>query len=163
MNNSFQRRSTGQPGAKVLDRAGLKNRAIRLLARREHSRAEMFSKLAAVGEAEEVASVVQDLEATGLLSDARFAESYLRTYGERFGAAKLRQNLRSKGLDKELVDNHLAEAELADEAERAKALWERKFGSAPADSREWGKQARFLQSRGFSSSIISRLLKHLDE
>jgi regulatory protein len=51
-------------------------------------------------------------------------------------------------------------AELGDELERARAVWAKKFSAAPADAREWARQARFLQSRGFSTEIIRKLLKH---
>jgi regulatory protein len=36
----------------------------------------------------------------------------------------------------------------------------RKFSAAPArPPKEWARQARFLQSRGFAGDIIRRLLK----
>jgi regulatory protein len=38
-------------------------------------------------------------------------------------------------------------------------VWSRKFSAAPGDAREWARQARFLQSRGFATDIIRRLLK----
>jgi len=43
--------------------------------------------------------------------------------------------------------------------ERARAAWSRKFSAAPANAKEWARQARFLQSRGFASDIVRRLLK----
>jgi regulatory protein len=135
----------------------LRRRAIGLLARREHSRAELARKLAADGSQEEIEAVLAQLETVGLLSDARCAEAYLRSHAERFGAAKLRQNLRSKGIGDELAEVQLAA--LPDELERARAVWTRKFGAAPRDTRDWARQARFLQSRGFAGDIIRRLLK----
>ena len=137
----------------------LRARAIRLLARREHSRAELARKLAEHGTAEEIDDVLQNLAATGLLSDARYAEAYVRGHAARFGAARLRQTLRQKGIAGELIDAQLAGAEAGDELARARGVWARKYGAAPADAREWARQARFLQSRGFSSDVIRKLLK----
>ena len=137
----------------------LKARAIRLLARREHSRAELARKLAADGTQEEIEAVLAELTASGLLSDARYAEAYLRTNAGRFGAAKLRQTLRAKGIAGELVEEQLAAADAPDELFRAREIWARKFGTTPADAREWARQARFLQSRGFSADVIRKLLK----
>ena len=135
----------------------LRRRAIGLLARREHSRAELARKLAADGTAEDIETVLAQLEVEGLLSDARYAEAYVRTYAGRFGAAKLRQTLRTKGIDDALCNSQLAA--MPDEIERARGIWARKFGTPPTDAREWARQARFLQGRGFSADVIRRLLK----
>ena len=135
----------------------LRSRAIRLLARREHTRAELAKKLAPHGTQEEMASVLADLERNGLLSDARAAAAYVRGHAARFGAARLRQALRNKGVAGELIEEQVTE--LPQEIDRARAIWTRKFGVAPADAHEWAKQARFLQSRGFATDVIRRLLK----
>jgi len=139
----------------------LRSRAIRLLARREHTRAELAGKLATHGTQEDIETVLADLERSGLLSDARAAAAYVRGHAARFGAARLRQTLRTKGVDSELIEEQVAE--LPAEIERAREVWARKFGSAPGDAREWAKQARFLQSRGFASDVIRRLLKDTAE
>ncbi|CAB1370945.1 recombination regulator RecX [Denitratisoma oestradiolicum] len=141
----------------------LKPRAIRLLARREHSRAELARKLSPYGSPEEVDIVLTELQDTNLLSDARFAQSYLRSHGERLGAARLRQTLRTKGVDEELIAASLREADLPDEMARARAIWARKFAAPPADAREWARQARFLQSRGFGTELIRKVLKESAE
>ena len=141
----------------------LKQRAVRLLARREHSRAELARKLEPHGGRQDIDVVLDDLERAGLLSDARFAEAYLRSHGDRLGAAKLRHALRGKGVDAGTVDAQIAAAGLPDEIERARDVWARKFPAPPADAREWGRQARFLQSRGFSADVIRRILKQIED
>ena len=137
----------------------LRGRAIRLLARREHSRAELAKKLAALGSTEEINHVLDQLEHSGLLSDARTAAAYVRGHAARFGAARLCQSLRAKGISSELIEASLAQEEILDEQQRARAIWRRKFAVKPHDAREWARQARFLQSRGFSTDIIRKLLK----
>lgn len=136
-------------------------RAVRLLARREHTRAELARKLAPHGPPEDIETVLNELARTGLQSDHRFAESYIRSQAARLGSARLRQALRTKGVAGELIDAQVGE--LPDDAERAQAVWQRKFGAPPADAREWAKQARFLQGRGFSVEVIRRLLKDAAE
>ncbi len=137
----------------------LRQKAIRLLARREHTHAELARKLAAHGTPEEIATVLAEMQATQLQSDSRAAESYVRSHANRLGTARLRQNLKTRGVAGELIDTHLAEGTLSDELERARAVWRKKFQDAPADAREWARQARFLQGRGFSGDVIRRLLK----
>jgi regulatory protein len=139
----------------------LRKRAVACLARREHSRAELARKLAAHGSEEEIEPVLQDLERQGLLSDARFADAYLRSRAGQRGNARLRQDLRAKGLAADIIESQVAG--LTDELERARAVWTRKYGAAPADGKEWARQARFLQGRGFSADTIRRLLKGIEE
>jgi regulatory protein len=128
-----------------------------LLARREHGRAELKRKLAAYGTEEDIANVLTQLETEGLLSDARAAGAYVRAHAGRLGAARLRQDLRTRGLDPDLAGTDFAE--LGDELQRARAVWSRKYSSPPQDAREWAQQARFLQGRGFATNVIRRLLK----
>ena len=137
----------------------LRQQAIRLLARREHTRIELARKLAAHGTPEEIGAVLAELQASRLQSDDRAAESYVRNHAARLGASRLRQNLKTRGVAGELIDAQLASGSLPDELERARAVWNKKFADAPGDAREWARQARFLQGRGFSTEIIRRLLK----
>jgi Uncharacterized protein conserved in bacteria len=137
----------------------LRQQAIRLLARREHTRAELTRKLAPLGTKEEIETVLNELAHAGLQSDARFAEGWLLSQAGRLGAARLRQTLRAKGVAAELVEARIAA--LPDELERARGVWRKKFGAPPADAREWARQARFLQGRGFSAETIHQLLKEI--
>ena len=146
--------------------SSLRQQALKLLARREHSRAELAQKLAASAGKEEILIVLDQLEETGLISDRRTAEAYLRSHAQRLGAARLRQDLRAKGIAAELIDECLgteAEAPLASEEERALQVWQKKFGQAAEDARDWARQARFLQARGFSSATIRKVLKSAGE
>ena len=137
----------------------LRQQAIRLLARREHTHAELRKKLAGEATNDEIDAVLADLATTGLLSDERTAASYLRSNSARFGAAKLKHSLRVKGADDDTIVAAMEAADMPDEIERARAIWLRKFRIAPQNQKEWARQARFLQSRGFSSDVIRRLLK----
>lgn len=120
-----------------------------------------MAKLAPHGSEEEIDHVLTDLQGSGLLSDARFAEAWVRSRATRDGLARLRQSLRQKGIADHLIAT--AVDELPDELGRAREVWAKKFGAAPADAKEWAKQARFLQGRGFSVDVIRRLLKNTDE
>jgi regulatory protein len=139
----------------------LRQRAVKLLARREHTRSELARKLAAHGTPEEIDTVLNQLATTGLQSDSRFTESYLRSQAARLGAARLRQALRTKGVSTEVVDTHIVD--LPDELERARVIWQKKFSAPPADARQWARQARFLQGRGFPVEIIRKLMKECEE
>lgn len=143
----------------------LKGRALRHLARREHSRAELERKLAPHAEdgpagsaAEQIRAALDELAAHGLLSDERAAESALTRASARFGQRRLRQTLQAKGLAPELVAATLERAK-GSELERAVAVWQRRFGAAPATPAERARQARFLAGRGFDGEVIRRVLR----
>jgi regulatory protein len=137
-------------------------RAVSLLARREHSRAELRRKLLRHlppdGEAESVDRVLDQLIAKDMLSDARFVQSRVRVRGQRYGVARIRQELRQHGLGAEVVGSALAPLSQT-EFERAWSVWERKFGAAPADEPQRARQMRFLAARGFSPDTVFRVMK----
>ena len=137
----------------------LRQEAIRLLARREHTRAELARKLAGLGTAEDIDGVLAEMEASQLQSDSRAAESWLRGNAARLGSSRLRHSLKSRGLAPELIEAQIEQADLPDEMDRARAVWSRKFSAAPSNAKEWARQARFLQSRGFAGDVVHRLLK----
>ena len=140
----------------------LKGRALKMLARREHSRAELARKLADDATPEDLQAVLDHLERSGLLSDARFAESFVSSRAPRVGNARLRYDLRAKGIADDLIAAALP-AETDSETSRAREVWRRKFGVAPADRAGYARQARFLQSRGFAVEVIRKVLREIEE
>lgn len=137
----------------------LRERALRHLARRDHSRAELTRKLAAHGEAEEIEAVIERMGELGLQSDTRYAEAFVRGKAGRFGASRLRSELARRGIDRDLIDEALAGECVESESERARTVLRGRFTAPPADAREWARQARFLQTRGFAPDLIRKLLK----
>ena len=137
----------------------LRERALRHLARRDHSRAELARKLAAHGDADEIDAVIERMGELGLQSDTRYAEAFVRGKAGRFGASRLRSELARRGIDRDLIDEAIAGECVESEADRARAVLRARFAAAPADAREWARQARFLQTRGFAPDLIRKLLK----
>jgi regulatory protein len=156
----------------------LKGRALRYLAQREHSRAELERKLArfvAVADADAAADAdpdehrraaqaqltraLDELAAAGLLSDSRAADAVLSAQGQRFGIRRLKQVLQQKGLAPDLVSHTLQQAK-GTELARAHEVWRRRFGTTPAaDAAERAKQMRFLAGRGFDGDVIRRVVQ----
>lgn len=190
-----------------LTEAALQERALRLLATREHSRFELRRKLmrgtpsrsrllrgrapnkadSSAGDgasASDSASnsarinawadaVLDDLARHGLLSDERFAESFVRRGIDRgHGPLKISAGLRSRAVADNIIDDALT---FSDDfwLECARAAQAKRFGNAgnngggtgeseaddaPANRSEWARRARFLAGRGFASDIIYRTL-----
>lgn len=137
----------------------LRGRAIRLLARREHSRHELARKLAAhAQDADELESVLDALEAQGWLSERRVVEQVVHARRRRFGARRIARELTEKGIGEETVAATLKTLE-KEEVESARAVWRRKFSRLPRTAADRARQVRFLQGRGFSFDTIMQVLK----
>ncbi len=136
----------------------LRVRALQLLTRRDHSRAELRAKLAADAEsAEQLDAVLDRLETEKLLSDHRYASQRVVSRARRYGDARLRQDLRQHGVSDENIAAALPDG--GDEAKRCLAVWTRKFGQPPQTLEDRAKQMRFLQYRGFSGEAIKETLR----
>ena len=132
--------------------------AVRLLARREHSRRELWIKLDQRGfDAELIDELLTKLADKGWQSDRRFAESYVRARVERgYGPERIRAELRQRGVEESLADAALAEAEV-DWPALARAQLLRHFRTAPTDFAERLKRYRYLQNRGFAPDLARAL------
>ncbi len=138
-----------------------RNVAMDLLSRREHSRAELASKLCqrefATGEIDEA---LDRLQQEGLQSDQRFCENFIYFRAKKGrGPVRIRHELSQKGVSDTLIEEQMERLDLdwreIMEQERCK-----KFGDqVPVDYREKSKQARFLQNRGFSADEVMRLFR----
>ncbi|EWH01349.1 regulatory protein RecX [Halomonas sp. BC04] len=136
--------------------------AIRLLARREYSRAELVERLAAKGhDAAAIGDCLDALAEQGLQSDSRFAESFLRSRVARGqGPLKIRGELSRRGIDRATLEAAFAEAEEVDWFALACDSLARRF-DGPGDSpRERARRERFLASRGFDFEHLRHALDH---
>lgn len=134
----------------------LRERALGLLARREHSRAELTRKLALASfSAGEIAPLLDEFEQKNWLSDRRFAESYVADHRARAGSVKLAYELRQRGVGDDDIEAVLS-AHRDSELDRARDVWRKKFGTPPVDAAEKAKHIRFMLSRGFAQDIIQK-------
>ena len=136
----------------------LKGRALRLLSMREHSRSELERKLSPFEEEPgTLALALDDLQAKGFISEQRVIESVINRRAAKLGTARIKHELQGKGLNPEAVSAALAGLK-ATELARAREVWRRKFGEAPADASAAAKQMRFLAARGFGGEVIRRVV-----
>lgn len=135
--------------------------ALRSLGRREHSAAQLKSKLKFRGYDETtIAQTVDALAEKGWQSDARFAELLVRSrIAGGYGPLRIRAELAVAGVpDAEIA----AVLEAADCDWRALAVrtHQRKFGALPDGAAQSAKQYRYLAARGFNSEQIFAALKN---
>jgi len=133
---------------------------MRLLAHREHSRAELRRKLQArFPNSDAIEPVLEGLEERGYLNDERFVEEYLTSRRRKgYGPLRIKAELRERGIGQDLITRHLTE----DDAEWYRLMQQAaasKVGGSPDFNRKTQqKAARFLEYRGFPASMIRRYL-----
>lgn len=138
------------------DPADIRRAAIELLSRREHCAAEIRSKLLArFGREAPIDSELERLLAEGLLSDARFAETFVRMHRNRgHGPLRILRELEQRGVAGELAAAAV-DARSRDWHQLARAWKRRRFGEQkPASAADWQRVARHLQQRGFTPEHI---------
>ena len=150
----FGRRARSSSDGDSAAPVNLRAKAIGFLARREHSRAEILTKLKRFStDKAAIEALLDALTSENLLSERRAAQSIVRARSERQGAMRVAGELRARGIAGELADEVLRGLHET-EAVRARALWERKFGVAAVDAQGRARQMRFLQTRGFATDVI---------
>lgn len=143
----------------------LKERAMDILARREHSREELYRKLSYKGfESDEVKAVIESLQLQGLLSDERYAESYVRSRAERgFGPLRIQCELKERGVDDTLIAQVISQ-ECIDWNEKCRVVWKKKYNRFESfGSQAYAAQVRFLTQRGYRQEAIHVVLQSLTE
>lgn len=132
------------------------NRAMRLLAQRDHSEAELRRKLVAqsASEADVEQSIAYCYE-HNWLDDGRFAERYVVLRSQKgYGAQRIQQELMMKGISRTTIRDTLQESAV-DWESLARKTARKRFGPVlPTDWQKRAKVQRFLLYRGFFQEEI---------
>ena len=136
-----------------------------LLSRRAWTRAELTRRLRRRGATEAIAAdVVADLAARGYVDDAAFARHWVATRSARgYGAARLRAELRARGVAAPLVEAAVAELGVPSVLARARSVAERR---RPAlrdvePARAAARLRDHLMRRGYSAGIAARVVREV--
>ncbi len=135
-------------------------KALTLLARREHSCRELRRKLRERSFPEEIIDqVIDSLLKSSYLDDRRFAQEWVRQRLERRpeGTRKLAAALAAKGVDRQIVQEVLAEVDEYEAAQRACEKLMRK----PSMTRD--RCIRSLANKGFSRKVIDSCVDAEDD
>jgi len=143
------------------DEATIREAAIKLLARREHSEYELRAKLAKRDyDGDAVGAVIEALRGENLVSDERFAEAYVQSrVNKGFGPVRIRGELQQRGVSDALAQEALNAADCDWNAAAVEQL-QRRFGTgAPLDRRERLRRYSYLSRRGFSGDQVNQALE----
>ena len=137
-----------------------KEAAIQLLSRRDHGQYELYQKLALKGyEEADIEAAINFCLDHNYLDDLRYAKSQIRQHVYKgHGERRIRQELAQKRVAESIVDEAMME-EPQDWFELARMVAEKKFkGIKAKDQKDYAKQVRFMQYRGYSFDQISYAL-----
>ena len=159
---AFQRRK------KIYDEAMLYEYAVGALGRKMRTVAELKRLMREkVRHQDEVGQllvevVIAKLKEQKYLNDTNYAESYarFRRENEKFGRARVAQDLKTKGVHGDIIEKTLGAAyQDVNEEQLAREYLQRKRIRKPATQREAAKVFRALARAGFASRVIFRILK----
>lgn len=147
-------------------RLGAYDRAVRMLAAAGRGREDLRRRLVQKGERpEHAAAAVERLAAQGLIDDAAFARSYVRSKAAGHGKRRIAMDLARKGITKDAVAAALEEAlpDATDTAESIERLVERKLRSLASydAATRYRRLLGFLARRGFGADEIRRALSRI--
>src|ERR1035438_5659322 len=153
-----------------LSEAGLYDYAVKSLGRAMRTEAEMrrlMQRRIEPGERGEtaIAAALARLREHGYLDDAVFAETYarLRQQNEKLGERRVRNDLKQKGVDGELITETLeARYGQTNEEALAREHLERRRLRKPENEKETAWIMRRLEGAGFSTGVIYKILRQWD-
>jgi regulatory protein len=167
-----------QSQPQILSFSRLLDRAMRILAQRDHGREELRRKLQQSVQRvawiqkkepeiitdEQLEKVLNWCMENGWLSDERFTERFIESRSRKgFGSQRIRLELAQKGIDREAIDLAMEQTNI-DWSDCAAQLAERKFGHPlPKEWKEKAKVLRYLQSKGFMSEDIQAIFRNFDD
>ena len=139
--------------------AGVYNKALDLLSRREHSRKELYIKLTKRFDCkDEINLTLDQLEENNLLCDSRFTEEYVHSRRRKgFGPLKISMELEKKGVKDSLISSEIDK--FNDWDKLAELSFKKRFpDGASKNFKELQKQKNFLTNKGFSFYQIESVL-----
>ncbi|MCR5480700.1 MAG: recombination regulator RecX [Ruminococcus sp.] len=140
-----------------------RERALYLLDRRDYSFVEMFKKLRQNYDEDLCYRVMQRLVELGAINDRRYAQGLARHYIEvkLFGRRRAFQEMRLKGLTKEVIDIALSEYDEGVE-ERLHTLIEKKYLRIMTDEKGINRAKNSLVRYGYDYSDINKAFKQIE-
>jgi len=136
---------------------------LRKLSAQARTRTELERALAKREVPEEAAASVLDrMDEVGLIDDASFARDWVASRQQRrhLSRTALRRELQTKGVDRDLIDDALADVAPDDEHTAALDLARRRAAAMGGLAREvaYRRLGGVLARRGFSGSVVAQVL-----
>ena len=141
-----------------------KERALYLLKSSGKTEAWMKKKLQEAGYPEEAVDYAMNfLKEYGFINDRAYAESYVRSYGNRKSRRQLVYDLQQKGVCQEYIEESFSQSKVDDEESARQLLCKRLRGKREISYEEKGRLSAYLGRKGYSYEIINRVIRELTD
>ena len=139
-------------------------KALTLLEYRSHSKKELTDKISRTMDREDAKKAAEKMAEIGLIDDRDYAERYAKELFERkrFGKNRVKQELKLKGIDNEIIEDVLSLYEDFDVKEQIEAILNTKYPNYLLDEKVQRRAVAALQRRGYSFTDIRAFLKELE-
>lgn len=134
--------------------------AVRFLGYRDYSEKELLRRLARAGY--DGTAAVERLVGLGYIDDERYAREFVEKNAGKYGKLRIENELRRRGIDRELAETILSEAFAEPSTAAFDALCKKQKAKAFSDSKERNRAYAFLARRGFSSEEISAAIEKFE-
>jgi regulatory protein len=136
--------------------------ALHLLSYRAHSESELRKKLHRRGyNCEEISDTVNQLTKRGYINDAALCEQLFQQYTSagKYGLSYIIGKLKQAGFADDILGPCINKYDKSLEMEKAAAIINKRF--PPTEHRDMAKISRFLAYRGFSASVINKIVTNI--
>ena len=146
---------------KIIEDKDIRKKILDFLSRREHSFKELIFKLEGrVSPSQRLIVELEKLREEGLQSDERFTESFIRSRSIKgFGPEKISNELRSKGIEENLIKKMVYSQELDWKIILKKEFKKKYSQSKIYNIEDISKIKKFFFQRGFLIDEINELFK----
>lgn len=137
-----------------------REKAMYLLAHRDHSKKELVDKIKRTSSEEAATEAAHRMEEIGLINDEDYARRYAKELivRRRFSQSRTEYELLQKGIDRELIHEIIEEMDI-DPAEQLRDLLERKYARSLGDEKSRRRTVAALQRLGYRWEEIRRALE----
>ncbi|MFI3207461.1 MAG: regulatory protein RecX, partial [Clostridia bacterium] len=140
-----------------------KDKAMYLLGIKNYSKRQFISKLREDCDKEIAEQVTEKMEELGFVNDKNYAEILTRDLIniKKFGKARIKTELFQRGIDRDIIDEIMAETEI-DSDENIQNILEKKYPLWSEDEKVKRRAVAFLQRRGYSYSQIRQAISAME-
>ena len=146
----------------------IKQKAFRLLGRRQHATSELRRKLWQRNyEQKLIDEVIDELRKNGYLNDGEFIREFVaeKSKSKKWSSNKIKSELLRKGIDQKLIESSFEQIPKSEEFENAFRLGQKKYNTLikrSEDKRELKqKLSAYLYSRGFDYELIRQVCSQI--
>ncbi|TEW55957.1 regulatory protein RecX [Psychromonas sp. RZ22] len=155
---------TNKPIKIAKDIEGVRRSALWHLSRRDHSQAELLTKLKRKTDNHDwIEVIINECLDFNYLNDQRFTESFIRSSQNKgYGKTRIKQDLKLKGISEPLIKMNIDDNDF-DYINSAEQLLNSKYQEAIVTQHLKQKAMAFLQAKGHSFDIITLAIESHNE